>query len=148
MFNWKNREFCEILDKNLFTVNMWILGFCDNSLRLSREKFESLQDLCILSCRGKLIGPEGICVFFANGLFLKSLGAFAEFQRARMARTITLRLQIRPWFIAPLFAPLIFRKALLVAFQRVVTNYSIDAPIFQMRSLRTFSHRHLRADLV
>lgn len=147
---WKNGEFLWNFGKKTFswqTREFWDFATTLRNVYLVRGSRGSSQDLCILACRDKLIGPEGVCVFFTNGSFLKSLDAFVEFQRARTARTITLRLQIRPWFIAPLFAPLIFRKALLVASQRVVTNYSIDAPIFQMRSLRTFFH-HLKTDLV
>lgn len=145
----KWRVFVKFWKKNFFMANTWVLGFCDDAPQcLSRERFARIVAGSLHSRVSRQVNWSGRSLrFFTNGLFLKSLDAFVEFQRARTARTITLRLQIRPWFIAPLFAPLIFRKALLVASQRVVTNYSIDAPIFQMRSLRTFFH-HLKTDLV
>lgn len=132
IFLWQTREFWD------FTITL-------SHVSISREIREDRRRI-LHSRVSRQVNWSGrsLRFFFTNGSFLKSLDAFAEFQRAWTARTITLRLQIRPWFIAPLFAPLIFRKALLVASQRVVTNYSIDAPIFQMRFLRTFFSSSLK----
>lgn len=87
--------------------------------------------------------------FFTNASSLKSLSVFVEFQRVRPVRTTTLRLQIRPWFIAPLFALLFPAKppSSLSGVSWLImrsTRRSLKCGSF----FRPFSHRHLKIDLV
>lgn len=99
----------------------------------------------------KLIGPEEICAFLTNNFSLKSLSVFVEFQRARLVRTITLRLQIRSWFIA-LFV-LLFSAKPLSSFSGASwliirsTRRSFKCGSFVL-FLIFYSFRHLKIDLV